>query len=79
MLVPKRLSPLACLGFDLAAIDNGGLLVILDAAARGAGGFESLDNPHRLLVGDLTENDVLAIEPRGHDSSDEELGAVAAT
>jgi hypothetical protein len=70
---------LACLGIDLAAIDNGGLLIIFDGAAPGTGRFQSLDNLHRLLIGDLTENDVLAIEPRGDDSGDEKLGAVAVT
>ena len=30
-----------------------------------------------IAVGDLTENDVLAIEPAGLDGGDEELGAVA--
>jgi hypothetical protein len=77
VLVLERLSLLACLGIDLAAIDNGGLLIIFDAAAPGTGRLQSLDNPHRLLVGDLAKNDVLAIEPRGDDSGDEELGAVA--
>jgi hypothetical protein len=32
---------------------------------------------HGLDIGDLTEDDVLAIEPRGDDGGDEELGAVA--
>ena len=41
--------------------------------------LQALDNPHRLLIGDLAENDVLAIEPRGDDSGDEELRAVAVT
>jgi hypothetical protein len=62
---------------QLARLDNGGLLVVVDLSGAGAGGLEGLDDVERLLVGDLAEDDVLAIEPAGHDGGDEELGAVA--
>ena len=62
---------------QLARLDNGGLLVVVDLAGAGAGGLEGLDNVQGLLVGDLAEDDVLAIEPAGDDGGDEELRAVA--
>lgn len=55
--------------------DNGGLLVVGDLAAAAARGLERIDDRHRILI-DLTEDDVLAIEPAGDNGSDEELGAV---
>lgn len=39
--------------------------------------FQALDDLHRFLVRDFAKNDVLAIQPRGDDSGDEKLGAVA--
>lgn len=60
-----------------ARIDDGGLLGVLDGTAGGAGSLKSLDNAHGLLIGNLAEDDVAAIEPRGLDSGDEELRAVA--
>lgn len=61
------------------AVDDGGLGSGADGAGRGAEGLELLDNLHGALVSNLAEDDVLAIEPRGHNSGDEELGAVAMT
>lgn len=58
-------------------LDNGWLLAVVDLSTAGSGSFEGLDNVHRILVSDLTEDDVLAIEPAGDHGSDEELGAVA--
>lgn len=55
---------------------DGGRLAVLDLAGVAASGLDRLDNPEGLLVSNLTEDDVLAIEPRGDDGSDEELGAV---
>lgn len=59
------------------AVDDGGL----DSGADGAGGgterLDLLDDVHGLSVSDLAEDDVLAIEPRGDNGGDEELGAVA--
>ena len=63
--------------FEDARLDDRRRLWSLDLARAAAGGLDSLDNPHRLLVGDLTEDDVLAIKPFRLDSGDEELGAVA--
>ena len=58
------------------AVDDGGL----DSGAEGAGGgtesLDLLDNVHGLGISDLAEDDVLAIEPRGDNGGDEELGAV---
>ncbi len=62
---------------ELAAVDNGGLLGVVDGAGSGASSLESLDDLHRLLVRNLAEDDVAAVEPRGLDGGDEELGAVA--
>ena len=59
-------------------VDDGGLLRVLDGTGLGSSGLESPDNVQGLLVSDLAEDDVAAIEPRGHDGGDEELGAVAA-
>jgi hypothetical protein len=62
---------------ELARLDNGWLLVVVDLAAAAAGGLESLDNVQGLLISDLTEDDVLAIQPSGDDGGDEELRTVA--
>jgi len=61
---------------QLAALDDGGLLVVVDFAASGTGGLESLDDVQGGVVSDLAEDDVLAIEPGGDDGGDEELRAV---
>lgn len=60
------------------ALDDSGALAVLDGTALGAGSLKSLDDVQRLLVGNLAEDDVAAVEPRGNDGGDEELGAVAA-
>ena len=62
---------------QLSGTDNGRRVVVLDLAGAAAGGLDGLDDPHRLVVGNLAEDDVLAIEPGGHDGGDEELRAVA--
>jgi len=51
-------------------LDNGRLLVVVDLTAAAAGSLKS-------LVSNLAEDDVLAIEPAGDDSGNEELRAVA--
>lgn len=73
-------NPWGCLFLDLAAVNNGGPLVVLliDLALPGTDELQRLDDLHRLLVGDLAENDVAAIEPARDDGGDEELGTVAA-
>jgi hypothetical protein len=63
---------------ELAGVDNGGLLGVVDGAGSGAGGLESPNDLHGLLVGNLAEDDVAAIEPSGLDGGDEELRTVAA-
>ena len=63
---------------QLTGLDNGRALAVLDSTAAGASGLKSLDNIQRLLVGNLAEDDVLAIQPRSDDGGDEELRAVAA-
>jgi len=55
---------------------NGGSLRVLDLASIRTSGFDRLDDPHGLVVSNLAENDVLAIEPGGDDSCDEELGSI---
>lgn len=62
---------------SLASVDDGGLLGGLDLAGTAADGLERLDNELALLVGNLAEDDVAAIEPLSLDGGDEELRAVA--
>ena len=63
---------------QLTAVDDGGLDGRADGAGGGAESLDLLHDLHGLGIGNLTEDDVLAIEPRGDDGGDEELGAVAA-
>ena len=53
---------------------------MLDSTRVGADSLDGADDLHRLDIasGDTAEDDVLAVEPRGNDGGDEELGAVAA-
>lgn len=62
---------------QLARFDDGGAFVVFDGAALGPSSLEGFDDVHGLLVGDLAENDVSAVEPGGDNSGDEELGAVS--
>ena len=48
-----------------------------DGTGGGTKGLDLLDDVHGLLISNLTEDDVLAVEPRGDNGGDEELGAVA--
>lgn len=66
-----------CCDLVLAAFNDGGLGVGADGAGGRAESLNLLDNLHGLLVGDLAEDDVAAIEPRGDDGGNEELGTVA--
>ena len=70
------MTALALLGTSLGD-GRGGL--VLDAAGRRAASLERLDDAVALGVtrSDLAEDDVAAVEPRGDDGGDEELGAVA--
>ena len=58
-------------------LDDGWLLVEVNLTAAAAGSLKSLDNVQRLLVSNLAEDDVLAIEPAGDNGGNEELRAVA--
>jgi len=60
----------------LARVDNGGAGLVLDGTRARADSLEGLDDLHGLIVGDLAEDDVAAVEPRGDDGGDEELRAV---
>lgn len=60
-----------------AAVDDGGLDGGDDSSGVVAGLLERENDLEGLLVSDLAEDDVLAIEPAGHDGGDEELRAVA--
>ena len=61
----------------LSGLDDRRCAGILDRSVSTAGGLHGLDDLQRSVIGDLTEDHVLAIEPRCHDSGDEELRAVA--
>lgn len=76
----KLANPLTSRLLGLAAGNNGGPLaeLVVNLAAFGADRLQRLDNPHRLLVSNLAEDDVATIKPRGDDGGDEELRAVAA-
>ena len=62
---------------QLAGVNDGRSLVVLDGTALRAGSLESLDDLHRVGISNLTEDDVSRVEPRGNDGGDEELRAVA--
>lgn len=62
---------------QLARVDDGRSLVVLDGTALGAGSLDGLDNLQRVIIGDLAEDDVSGVQPRSDDSGDEELGTVA--
>lgn len=59
------------------AVDDGGLDIGADGTGGGTESLDLLDNVQGLGISDLAEDDVLAIEPRGDNGGDEELGAVA--
>lgn len=61
----------------LQLTSSGDLDGALGLAGAGAEGLDLLDNLEGRVVGNLAEDDVLTIEPRGHNGGDEELGAVA--
>lgn len=63
---------------ELTAANDGGLDSGADGTGGGAKSLNLLHDVHGGSISDLTENDVLAIEPRGDNGGDEELGAVAA-
>jgi hypothetical protein len=52
------------------------LCAVLDLASVAASSLDRFDNPHALVVSDLAEDNVLAVQPGCNDSCDEELGAV---
>lgn len=62
---------------QLTGVDDGGLDVGADGTGVAAESLDLLDDLEGSVVSDLTEDDVLAVEPRGHNGGDEELGAVA--
>jgi hypothetical protein len=65
------------LGRVSTAVDDGRLDAGLDGTAARASTLQGIDDFLAGIVRDLAEDDVLAIEPRGNDSGDEELRAVA--
>jgi hypothetical protein len=65
------------LGGLSTAVDDGRLYGGLDGTAAGASTLEAVDNLLAGIIRDLAEDDVLAVEPGGDDSGDEELRAVA--
>ena len=66
-----------CLQFT--AVDNRGRLAVFDIAGAAASGLDRFDDPFTffIFVHDLAEDDVLAIEPAGHNGGDEELRPIA--
>lgn len=60
-----------------AAVDDGGLDGRDDSSGVVTGLLESENGLQGLLISNLAEDDVLAIEPAGDDGGDEELRAVA--
>jgi len=58
------------------AVDNGWLDLVLNLARARASCLELLHDLQRLSISNFTEDDVLAVEPRGDDGGDEELRAV---
>jgi hypothetical protein len=71
---PERLAAVDLAG---TAVDNGGLELVFDLAGTRASGLELFDDLQALVVCNLAEDDVLAIEPGGDHGGDEELRAVA--
>lgn len=63
---------------QLTTVHDGGLDVRADSTAARAKSLDLLDDLEGSVVGNLAEDDVLAVQPGGHDGGDEELGAVAA-
>ncbi|MEG8034536.1 hypothetical protein QP157_04125 [Sphingomonas sp. LR61] len=63
--------------FDVDALDDH----VLDGLVTAVGGdtLDGVDHGTRLVVGDLTEDGVLALQPRRRHRGDEELRAVGAT
>lgn len=61
----------------LAGGNNGGRSVVVYFARAGTGSLNSFNNLHRLVISDLTENNVLAIEPASHRRRDEKLRAIS--
>jgi hypothetical protein len=59
--------------------DGGGSTTTTDGTGGGTTSLDGLDDGHGgdVTVGDLTEDDVTAVEPAGDDGGDEELRAVA--
>ncbi len=68
-------SPFHCNVFHLlhTGVDNGGRGLICDLPGAAAGGLNGFDNLQRCVVRNLAEDDMLAVEPAGDDSRDEEL------
>ena len=54
-------------------VNNGGLEVQLDLPSAGTSLLELCHDLHAFSIGNLTEDDVLAIQPGGDDGGDEEL------
>jgi len=62
--------------FGSTAVDDGRLDLVLDLTGTRASRLEFFDDVQALLISNLAEDDVLAIQPGGNDGGDEELRAV---
>jgi len=69
--------PHPCLLLLGAAVNDGGLEFQLDLTSAGASLLEVLDHFQALVIGNLPEDDMFAVQPRGDNGRDEELGTVS--
>lgn len=72
----KNANPLRGRG---TTVNNGRLDTGVDGSTTRAKGLDFGDHLHALGISDLTEDNMLAIEPRGDNGGDEELGTIAGT
>jgi len=60
----------------LSRLDDCWLLGVVDLTAAAAGGLKGVDDVQGFVVGNLTKDNVLAIEPASDNSGDKELRAI---
>lgn len=64
------------LSLGLTRFSDDWILVVGDLARATATSLNGLDDIHRFVICDLTEDYVLAIKPSSHNCRDEKLGAI---
>jgi hypothetical protein len=60
------------------SVDDLRAFIVLDSAAGRASSLDGDDDLHGLLISNLAEDNMAAVQPVGHGGGDEELRAVAA-